>query len=547
MKKEAKFIRYYYYFLIVVLSLIMVTSLVWNINNEYKSAISYAKIEGEASYHKDLLFRKWATMHGGVYVPTSEKTKPNPLLDFIEDRDITTPNGKKLTLINPAYIIRQLFEMEEELVGVKGHINSLRPIRLDNYPDQWETEALNNFHKGSSSVSELVEANGNKFMRFMSPLVIDKKCMKCHSHQGYNIGDIKGGISVSVPMDKYYKVSYAQTRKIIWAHIAIYLISILFSVLGYKRIIKEMRRNHIMQRRLVTNELSLKSQNEELNLAIEKAKEAELHLLVKNEETEIAYKSLKKVNEQLQKAKEQAEESDRLKTAFLQNMSHEIRTPLNAICGFAGMLNLPDIEKDQSQAYANIIQNSSDQLLSIVSDVLTISALETEQEKVYVDRVNINRRLDDLFVIFNEQAKKRNIKLKLNKTLSDTSSEVFTDKTKFVQIFTNLLTNAFKFTKEGHVEYGYIRKEKVLEFYVKDSGVGIEPQLQGIIFERFRQADLSLHRSVGGNGLGLSISMGFAKLLGGTIWVESEQGKGACFYFTIPYKSAMSVSESCRN
>jgi len=251
----------------------------------------------------------------------------------------------------------------------------------------------------------------------------------------------------------------------------------------------------------------------------------------------------KRISLSLVIAKEKAEESDRLKTAFLQNMSHEIRTPLNAISGFSGMLNKPELSEEKRKSFVSIIQNSSNQLISIVSDILTISSLETKQEKTNINKVCINNIIVDLLSIFKQQALNQNISLYAKQQLNDKQSEIFSDKTKITQILTNLLTNALKFTHEGFIEFGYNLKETELEFYVKDSGIGIKTELHEKIFERFRQADKSINKLYGGTGLGLAISKSFTDLLGGKIWVQSEIEKGSTFYFTVPYKPVNEIDK----
>jgi PAS domain S-box-containing protein len=193
-------------------------------------------------------------------------------------------------------------------------------------------------------------------------------------------------------------------------------------------------------------------------------------------------------------AKEKAEESDRLKTAFLQNISHEIRTPLNAISGFSGMLNKPELSEGKRKSFISIIQTSSKQLISIVSDILTISSLETKQEKANIDKVCINNIIVDLLSVFKQQAQNQNISLYTKQQLNDKHSEIYTDKTKITQILSNLISNALKFTYEGFIEFGYNLNENELEFYVKDSGIGIKPEFHEQIFERFRQADKSISK-----------------------------------------------------
>lgn len=251
---------------------------------------------------------------------------------------------------------------------------------------------------------------------------------------------------------------------------------------------------------------------------------------IKKNEHELEHK-----NELLIKANANAEESNRLKSAFLQNLSHEIRTPMNAIMGFSSLLERTDILPEKKNGFISIIQSSGKQLLSIVSDILTIAAIETSQEKTYIQEVSINRILNELLDLFKEQASHKNLAFNAKPSLSDARAEVFTDKNKLTQILTNLLNNAFKFTYEGAIEIGYTLKDNFLEFYVKDSGIGIEPKQQEKIFEQFNQAEYGLNRKYGGTGLGLSISKGFVDLLGGKIWVESEFGQGSSFYFTLPY------------
>jgi PAS domain S-box-containing protein len=257
----------------------------------------------------------------------------------------------------------------------------------------------------------------------------------------------------------------------------------------------------------------------------------------------------------LKRAKEKAEESDLLKSAFLQNMSHEIRTPMNAIIGFSSMLNRQELTEEKRKNYSDIIANSSRQLLSIVTDILTISSLETKQEKINFEPVSVNEIIADLLTIFKIQAANQNITIFSSANLKEKQIEIFSDKTKITQILSNLLINALKFTHEGSIEFGYeiVNNEhksnsSFLKFHVKDTGIGIDPEQKDKIFERFRQADTGINKRYGGTGLGLSISKGFVELLGGEIWVESELGKGSTFYFTIPYskihrKETKSLSE----
>lgn len=243
----------------------------------------------------------------------------------------------------------------------------------------------------------------------------------------------------------------------------------------------------------------------------------------------------KEYEEKLLKAKKKAEESDLLKTAFLQNMSHEIRTPMNSIVGFSELLNNSDLLPEKRKKFTSIIIDNADQLLSIVNDILTISTLQTNQDQAHIEPTNINQVLSDLLIIYEKQALSRHLSIQLHQALSDQESVVFTDKTKIIQIITNLLNNAFKFILEGSIEFGYRLINEDMVFYVTDSGIGIPEEMQNVIFDRFMQASDFVKFNYGGNGLGLAISKEFVDLLGGKIWVESDVNKGSTFYFTIKY------------
>ena len=252
--------------------------------------------------------------------------------------------------------------------------------------------------------------------------------------------------------------------------------------------------------------------------------------------------------ENLEAAKKRAEESDTLKTAFLQNLSHEIRTPMNAIVGFSKMLEKPGLSAEKRKSFTTIIVNTTNQLLAVVSDILTISSLETKQEKASIKKVCINNIIVDLLAEFKTQASNQNISIYTKQALSDRASEIYTDDIKLRQTLGYLISNALKFTHEGFIEFGYNLKLEIepgeIKFYVSDTGIGISNELHDKIFERFTQVELEISKRYSGTGLGLSISKGFVELLGGKIWVQSELGKGSTFYFTIPYNPAHLIDKN---
>jgi PAS domain S-box-containing protein len=234
-------------------------------------------------------------------------------------------------------------------------------------------------------------------------------------------------------------------------------------------------------------------------------------------------------------AKYQAEESDRLKLAFLANMSHEIRTPMNGILGFTALLKEPKLTIKSQLKYINIIEKSGIRMLNIINDIIRISKVESGQLEVLLTETNINESFETLYAFFIPETTKKRIQLIYSNKLTSEENNVISDNEKLYAIFTNLIKNAIKFTNEGTIEFGCEKKGKNIEFFVKDSGIGIIQSQQQLIFERFRQVNETVSRSHEGSGLGLAIAKAYIEILGGIIWVESEEGKGSSFYFTIPF------------
>ncbi len=178
------------------------------------------------TFSRDLVYRRWATIHGGVYVPAAPETPPNPYLAHIPERDIRTPSGKTLTLMNPAYMTRQVHELGFKQYGLRGHITSLKPLRPENAPDEWERSALQAFEKGAKEIASREPIGDKTYLRFMRPMITEEGCLKCHAGQGYVIGDIRGGISVSVPWETSRLGLNAHLRTTILAFGSIWLIGL---------------------------------------------------------------------------------------------------------------------------------------------------------------------------------------------------------------------------------------------------------------------------------------------------------------------------------
>lgn len=242
----------------------------------------------------------------------------------------------------------------------------------------------------------------------------------------------------------------------------------------------------------------------------------------------------KNVENELLIAKEKAEISSRLKSAFLANMSHEIRTPMNAILGFSDLLKQQELTDEKQEKYFEIIKKSGGRLLTVINDIIDISKVESGQMEILISEFNILEQIKEVHALFNTEATEKGILLNIKNSLPSNETNIKSDNHKINAILVNLVKNAIKYCDEGTIEIGVEKQESILKFHIKDTGIGIDKNRQIAIFDRFVQADIEDVKALQGSGLGLSISKAYVEMLGGEIWVDSEPGKGATFYFTIP-------------
>ena len=255
----------------------------------------------------------------------------------------------------------------------------------------------------------------------------------------------------------------------------------------------------------------------------------------------------KKIQRELIDSMEKAKESDRLKSAFLANMSHEIRTPMNGIIGFAELLMEPDLNNEKQQKYIRIIEKGGVRLLNIINDIIDISKLEAGLVKLNIKESNINQQIEFVCAFFRPEIESKGMTISIRNALPEKESIIKTDREKVFSIINNLVKNAIKYSLEGEIEVGYTVKNNFMEFYVKDDGIGIPIDRQKAIFERFIQADIENKMAQQGAGLGLSISKAYVEMLGGKIWVESKEGVGSTFYFTLPYHFKIDEKPKTKN
>jgi hypothetical protein len=256
----------YMWILVGVWTVIVAASLAWNLHEVKHRTLEDARIQARMVHEKDVLARRWNSGIGGVYVPVTDKMRPNKYLR-VPHRDVTTKQGKKLTLVNPAYMTRMIHELQQEASGIRGHITSLNLTRPQNKPDSWEEAALNKFQQGQTEVSSVVTFQNVPMMRLMRPLYIEKGCLKCHADQGYKLGDIRGGISVGVPMEPLEQASRTEILALSITHTALWVLGLLGLFTGAKSLRRRIHAREIAEQQLVQAHEDLKLEAQQCKLA----------------------------------------------------------------------------------------------------------------------------------------------------------------------------------------------------------------------------------------------------------------------------------------
>ena len=452
------------------------------IKASYESMLEQARVAARVAFEKDLTYRRWNALRGGVYVRVNEQNQPNPFLQ-VPDRDLHTVEGVTLTMINPAYMTRQAYEIQQSSAEVQNHITSLNPIRPQNQADPWEHQALISFHSGIPEVFSHETVNGQPYLRIMRPVLIEKDCLRCHAVQGYRLGEIRGGISVSVPLNTHLNEFHALTAKTAASYSLIWAIGLAGLVVGGRKL-----RHSVVQER-------------HARLAAEAASVA--------------------------------------KSEFLANMSHEIRTPLNGVLGMLQLLREENTPEEQA-SFVDMAYDSGRRLLALLNDILDFSSIEAGELKLTSEPFCTRDLLASAANVFTAACAENGLRLELapDASLPET---LMGDEARLRQVLFNLLGNAIKFTPNGSVkveawakphgtDYGRVR------FYlaITDTGIGMADDKLTHMFERFTQADGSFSRRYQGAGLGLAIVKRLVELMHGTISVSSEPDHGTSFYLMLP-------------
>lgn len=472
------------------------------------------------SLDKDLLYRRWASMHGGVYVPVTEKTPPNPYLKDIPERELVTPSGRLLTLVNPAYMTRQVFELAREgNSGVRGHITSLKPHRPGNEPDKWERSALLSFQEqGKLEVSSYEQLDGKPYLRLMRGFYIEQSCLKCHAYQGYKLGDIRGGISVSIPLDIFIKQEQHKLRTIIAGLIIMWLLGSGFILLVRNRLLTSLQREESSVNALEAARVQLFQQEKMASigqLAAGVAHEINNPMGFVSSNMITLGKYFEKYNRYI----------DELEQGMCACFSGVLPEKIRAL---RQSLKLDYIMRDITLL---VDENNEglERIKRIVNDLSTFSSSDT----ITFSNANLNECLDSCINIIISEIQFVAV---LKSEFGDLPM-ILCNVQQINRVFMNLLINAAHAIKAKSEEVGEITIRTWSDHYnvfvsVSDTGCGIAPGNRGKIFDAFYTS-----KDVGkGTGLGLSISAGIVHKHGGDITVESEVGVGSTFTVRLPLK-----------
>jgi len=451
-------------------------SLAWNIIQVRDRTLDGALIQARVAYEKDIVFRRWNNQHGGVYVDAAV-TPPNPYLAGTPERDVTTPSGKTLTLVNPAYMTRQVYELEASVSGLHGHITSLDPMRPQNEPDPWERTALEAFKRGVAEVSAVQPFNGREYMRLMRPLITEENCLTCHHEPGYVLSKPWGGISVSVPMHELRDIEWKSIRTVLLAHLLLWFIGIGGVTIGGR---------------------SLLASERGLRLAEEQARAAAGRL----------------------------QESNQLKDLFIDIVRHDLLNPASVIRYYTSFLQENETDPVKLDSYAKI-EGVNNRLMDLIRNASKYSRLE-EMDHVDCQSLDLNTLLLDALAVHEHRLKEAGIAVNYlpRNEYRIVANPMVED------VFANIVANAIKYAGGGkRLEIDILDQGSCWIVQIRDYGKGISDKDKPLIFTRFTRLK---KEGVEGSGLGLAIVKRLVDLHKGRIWVEDNPAGGSVFCVRLP-------------
>ncbi|MDD4928636.1 MAG: DUF3365 domain-containing protein [Gallionella sp.] len=488
---------------IVAWSLIVGGSLGWAFFSINQESIKLAQHEARAYINKDIAFRNWAASHGGVYVPPGKTTPPNPYLAFIPDRDVTTTSGKTLTLMNPAYMLREMQSRFSGPSGERGRLTSLNPLNPDNAPDAWESRALLRFEQGETEISEISDIAGAPWLRTMRPFIVEQGCIKCHSQQGYRVGDVRGGIGVAIPMKIFHGIADQAKLNLATGHGVIWIAGLI--ILGF------------FARRAIQHHAE-RAQTEEaihkLNEALETRVQERTAQLTATQDALVRREKLAMLGQ------------------VAVNVGHELRNPLGAMSNAVYFLQtvLTDADETTSE-YLNIIKNEIAVSERIVADLMDAVRTSPPQPATVTVAELIDPTLRDV---------PASVTVKLD--IPETLPVLRVDAQQIHQALRNLISNSVEAMPDGgtlKISAVENAPAKTITLSVQDTGVGMTAEQLDHLFEPL------FTTKARGIGLGLVVAKNLVEANGGTVVCRSgfsPTDKGTTFTVTLPAADEKNIS-----
>jgi len=459
-------------------------SLAWNIIQVRDRTLDDALIQARVAYAKDIIYRRWNNRHGGVYVDATV-TPPNPYLATIPERDVRTPSGKLLTLVNPAYMTRQVYELEASVSGLRGHITSLEPKRPQNAPDPWERAALEAFKRGDDEVNAVQPLDGKEYMRLMRPLIIEENCLGCHRELSDLLGKPRGGISVSVPMNELRAIEGKSIRTVLIAHLLLWFIGIGGVIIGGRSLLASER-------------------------------------------------GLRLAEEQARAAAERLQESNRLKDLFTDIVRHDLLNPASVVRYYTSFLQESETDPFKLECYHKI-EGVNNRLMELIRNASKYSRLE-EMDHVDCQALDLNTLLLDALAVHELRLKEAGIAVNYlpRNEYPITANPMVED------VFANIVANAIKYGGGGKkLEIDILDQGAGWVVQIRDFGKGIPDKDKPLIFTRFTRLK---KEGVEGSGLGLAIVRRLVDLHKGRVWVEDNPAGGAIFCVRLPKGGPLEVA-----
>jgi len=525
---------------LILISLIITTVLspafYWIARDHEQQLLAQVKEQARLLFQQIVLERKWIAKHGGVYVIKRPGITSNP---FLQNPDLKI--GRiTLTKRNPAFVTRELANYAAQEGTYWFHITSLKLINPDNAPDAIEKYALDMFARGK--IKELVRKerlNGRRVLRYIAPLYIEEPCLECHAFQGYRLGDVRGAISIFLPMDKVYQaIRGSQIKMALTGIVTIAAVSVALFLLCSFLVIRPLRK-------IKTDTEALRHGQLESPVPLETGDELEdlskafcsmAHQLKEyhaqlEERVRSATANLRETNQRLLEANEKLRELHQKKSDFIANVSHELRTPLTAIRGALDYLISQADEKTLS--FIELVKKNVDRLIRMVNNLLDLTRIELGKAELRILPHDLSFLINEAIAICAPLAERKGIKIKAD--LPD-SLVLQLDEDRIKQVLINLISNAIEYSEENSlIQLNARLQDGFAKVEVIDQGIGIHPADQERIFEKFQKGRNAAGQ---GAGLGLTICKTIIEAHGGRIWVESRPERGSRFCFLLPRKDS---------